>query len=165
MTGACAHQPVVLVEWAKRQRGLILGPDVTTQVHGIEDLAGLRVVPRQSSAGAQKLFKDLVRKNRISLSEMAQTEPARTESDAALALMEGKGDVAFGLASVAATHRLRFVPILEERFDLLVDRKAWFEPALQTFWRFCAGEAFQVRAAELDGYDVSGQGTVHFNGV
>ncbi len=162
---ASSHQPVVLVEWAKRQRGLIFGPDVPSSVTGLQDIAGFRLVPRQSSAGAQKLLVDLLDNGQLSMNDIVQTEPARTEVDAALAVLEGKADVAFGLASVAATHRLRFVPIMRERFDLLLDRKAWFEPPLQTFWRFCADKAFQARAAELEGYDVSGLGTVQFNGA
>ncbi len=162
---ACAQEAVVLVEWAKRQRGLIVGPEVSRTVRDLADLAGLRLVPRQASAGAQKLLLDLLGSSRIDVGELTLTEPARTELDAALALLEGKADAAFGLSSVAATHRLRFVPILEERFDLLVDRRAWFEPALQSFWQFCASTAFRARASELSGYDISNQGTVHFNGA
>jgi molybdate-binding protein len=84
--------------------------------------------------------------------------------DAALAVLEGKGDVAFGLASAAAIHRLTFVPIVEERFDLLVDRHSWFEPAFQAFWQFCGTAEFQARAREFSGYDVANLGAVHFNG-
>ncbi|MEM1200595.1 MAG: helix-turn-helix transcriptional regulator [Pseudomonadota bacterium] len=163
--GACAQEPVVLVEWAKRQRGLIIGPEVSRNVRDFADLAGLRLVPRQASAGAQKLLLDLLGASQIAENELTLTEPARTELDAALALLEGKADAAFGLASVASTHRLRFVPILEERFDLLIDRRAWFEAPLQSFWQFCASTAFQARAGELSGYDISDQGTVHFNGA
>ncbi len=162
---ACAHQPVVLVEWAKRQRGLILGPQVTRPVAGLDDLAGLRLVPRQSTAGAQKLFDDLLEREQIDLSDVDQVEPARTEVDAATTVLEGKADVAFGLASVAAIHRLRFVPIVEERFDLLVDRRAWFEEAFQRFWQFCGTDALRARADELEGCDIAQLGTIHFNGA
>lgn len=161
---ACAHQPVVLVEWAKRQRGLILGPEAPQEVAGLNDLAGLRLVPRQSSAGAQKLFVDLLQTATVSIDDIPQGEPARTEMDAALAVLEGKADVAFGLASAAAIHRLRFVAVIEERFDLLVDRRSWFEPAFQMFWRFCGSDEFQSRAREFAGYDVAQLGAVHFNG-
>ncbi len=161
----CAHQPVVLVEWAKRQRGLILGPQVTKPVTGLDDMSGLRLVPRQSTAGAQKLFHDLLVHEQIAVSEIEQVEPVRTEVDAATTVLEGKADVAFGLASVAAIHRLRFVPIVEERFDLLVDRRAWFEAPFQTFWQFCGSNAMRTRADELEGCDISQLGTVHFNGA
>ena len=60
--------------------------------------------------------------------------------------------------------RLGFVPIMRERFDLLVDRRAWFEPPLQRLVALCASPAFAEKAGELGGYDVSGFGRVHFNG-
>ena len=55
-------------------------------------------------------------------------------------------------------------PLSEERFDLLVDRRAWFEPPMQKLLTFCRSTAFLARAKELDGYDVSQFGTVHYNG-
>ena len=54
--------------------------------------------------------------------------------------------------------------LLRERFDILVNRRDWFEPPFQRFLHFCASAAFQRRADELGGYDVSGFGRVHFNG-
>ena len=60
---------------------------------------------------------------------------------------------------------VRFVPLVEERFDLLVERRSWFEPPFQAFARFCAGRSFREKAAELGGYDVEDFGVVHFNGA
>jgi hypothetical protein len=54
--------------------------------------------------------------------------------------------------------------LIEERFDLLVWRKAWFDPPLQNLLALCRSETFRARAKALGGYDVSGFGTVHFNG-
>ncbi len=161
---ACSGAPVVLVQWAIRQRGLILGVAVPGKVAEIKDVAGMRLAPRQTKAGAQKLFEHLLAEASLDAGAFVQTETVRTETDAALAVQEGKADVTFGLASVAASYRLRFVPLLEERFDLLVDRKAWFDAPWQTFWDFCQTDRFCDRAKELTGYDVSGLGTVHFNG-
>ena len=55
------------------------------------------------------------------------------------------------------------MPLLTERFDLLVDRRAWFEPPLQVFMEFCRGAEFAAKAAAMRGYDVSGRGRIHFN--
>ena len=79
-------------------------------------------------------------------------------------MLEGKAEAAFGLAALAAQYRLPFLPVMDERFDLLVDRRAWFEPPMQKFVGFCRSEAFVARAQELEGYDVSQLGTVHYNG-
>jgi putative molybdopterin biosynthesis protein len=88
---------------------------------------------------------------------------ARSESDAVLMVQEGKADCCFGLASIAAQFKLDFVPLARERFDLLVDRKAWFDPPLQALLTFCRSDAFAARAREMAGYDVTGQFSVHLN--
>ena len=73
--------------------------------------------------------------------------------------------MALGLASLAHQYRLSFVPVMRERFDLLVDRHAWFEAPMQTFFDFCTSETFRKRVADLGGYDADGMGKVLFNGV
>ena len=73
--------------------------------------------------------------------------------------------VAAGDGAALADVAQRFLPLAEERFDILVDRRAWFEPAFRTFWAFCQTPAFRAKAQELSGYDLSGFGTIHFNGA
>jgi excisionase family DNA binding protein len=158
------YDPVVLVEWAWRGRGLIVDPARTAQIKGIRGLRGLRVAPRQPEAGTQLLFLQLLADERIDVDEMDFLSPARNETDAALAVLEGKADAAFGLKYLAAQYRLGFVPVVDERFDLLVDRRAWFEPPMQALLDFCRSAPFATRLGELEGYDASGLGRVHFNG-
>ena len=88
---------------------------------------------------------------------------ARSEADAALAVADGKADAAFGLPCMARQFRLDFVPVTRERFDLVVDRRAYFEPPFQRAARFCRAARLRRKAAELGGYDLSGQFAVHYN--
>ena len=97
-------------------------------------------------------------------SDIDWTDTARTESDAALAVLEDKADTALGLGAIAEQLRLGFVPLVRERFDILVDRAAWFDPPLQRLFAFFRSSAFLAKAKELAGYDLSGLGRVHFNG-
>ncbi len=159
-----AASPVVLIEWTWRMRGLIVAPDATKRLKTIAGLKGKRVVPRQPEAGSQGLLHHLLNQAKLAEGDIAFTEPARTETDAALAVLEGKADAALGLAALAAQYRLGFVPLIRERFDLLIDRRAWFEPPMQVFLEFCRSDNFAKHVAELKGYDTSGLGTVHFNG-
>jgi putative molybdopterin biosynthesis protein len=156
------HQAVVLVEWAKRQRGIIFSPG--KEVSQLKHLSGLKMIPRQAEAGSQVLLEALLDKEDISTDEIDWLAPSRSEVDAVLAVQEGKADTTFGLASIAAQYNLSFVPIIEERFDLLVDRRAWFEPAWQTLLAFCQSNAFKRRAEELAGYRIDELFAVRFNG-
>ena len=159
-------EPVVLIAFARRVRGLIVAAGDEARVRNIENLAGCRVVPRQRGRGQPgAVFERLVAgPPRSGRTRSSSCRPARTESDAALAIAEGRADVAFGLAGPAAQLGLGFVPIATERFDLLVDRRAWFEPPLQRLAAFCATAAFRERAIALGGYDVTDVGAIRFNG-
>lgn len=159
-----ARDPVVLIEFAWRDRGLIVAPEQQAKIRNIEELRGRRVVPRQPEAGSQVLLAHLLEQHALVPDAVEFAAVARSETDAALAVLEGKADAAFGLRSLARQYGLAFVPIIRERFDLLVDRRAWFEPPLQRFVEFCRSAAFHSKAAELQGYDVSGFGRVRFNG-
>jgi len=155
---------VVLVEWAKRQRGLIVSGEKASQIRGLTDIVDLRFAARQPGAGAQHVFEHLCQKAGIRPDQFEVAATLRTETEAALAVLEGKADFSFGLQSLAVQYQLAFVPVVEERYDLLVDRRAWFEPGIQALMRFCVTDTFKARADEMAGYDISSRGRVHFNG-
>jgi excisionase family DNA binding protein len=158
-----AHDGVVLLEFAWRDRGLIVAPTSRRSIERLEDLRGQRIAPRQPEAGSQVLLAHLLERHGIGPSDVELITPARSETDAALTVLDGKADAAFGLRCLARQYQLPFVPIVRERFDLLVDRRAWFEPPLQRLAAFCRSNAFLTKVKELTGYDVAGLGRVHFN--
>ena len=159
-----AREPVVLMEWAWRERGLIISPDAEGRINGIADLRDKRVVSRQAEAGSQRLLEHLLDQAGLAGGAIEFTIITRTETDAALAVLEDKADAAFGLLALARQFRLGFVPLVRERFDLLVDRRSWFEVPMQTLMDFCRSQPFSARARELGGYDIGGLGRVRFNG-
>ena len=57
---ALPGQPVVLIEWARRQQGLIVPPGNPHKLKGVADLAGRRVIGRQREAGAFVLLARLL---------------------------------------------------------------------------------------------------------
>jgi molybdate-binding protein len=83
--------------------------------------------------------------------------------DLGLAILEGQGRAGFAVEAVARTLKLDFVPLMWERFDLLMGRRDYFEPSVQALMRFARSDDFAVRARRLGGYDIAGLGTVHFN--
>ena len=157
--------PVVLIEWAWRERGLIVAPGNPLGLKGLADLAGRRVIPRQPEAGSQLLFEELLRHDGLAAGSIETgATPARSEADLASAVAEDKADVGFGLAALAAQFKLGFVPVIRERFDILVERRAYFEPAFQRFAAFWRSDALSAKARDLSGYDLSDLGRVRYNG-
>jgi excisionase family DNA binding protein len=160
-----AGEPLVLLEWARREQGLILPSGNPAGIAGVRDLAGRRLIPRQREAGSFLLLQELLTAEGLALDALdLVVPPARTHADVAIAVADGKAEVGLGLAAMARQFRLDFVPLVRERYDLLVWRRACFDPPLQRLWAFCRTDAFAAKAAELGGYDVEGFGSVHYNG-
>lgn len=162
---ATAHLGVVVIEWARREEGLLLPAGNPQRVAGIADLAGkIRVMRRQKGAGARVLFDHLLASAGLAERDLILVDQiAMTGQELGLAILEGKAEAGLGLRAVARQLRLDFLPLATERFDLVLRRRDYFEPPFQKLLAFAATGAFRARAAELGGYDISGLGRVHYN--
>ena len=157
---------VVAVEWARRDQGLVVAEGNPLGLRSIADLRhrAARIIPRQPGAGSQILFEHLCAEAGIDLSDLdIELEPARNETEAAMAILEGKADAALAVAAAAHRLKLGFVPLVRERYDLAMRRRDYFEPPFQKLLATARGPAFATRAAELGGYDISGLGTIVYN--
>ncbi len=158
-------EPIVLMEWARRRQGLVVPSGNPLRVLGIADLVGRRVMARQPGAGSRVLLDHLIATAGLAGEAVGLLDPpARSEADVALAVAEGRADAGLAIEGVARQHRLDFVPMAEERYDLALWRRDVFEPPIQRLLALVGAAAFQSRSAELGGYDVSGTGTIHHNG-
>jgi len=159
---AAAGRNAVLVGVARRRRGLVTrreGPALS----GLADLAGRRIVPRQAGSGTETLLRHLAERHGLDLSAVDRAATALTEDDAVEAVRRGEAEVAFGLEAVANGYGLSFVPVIEEEFALLADRKAWFDPPLQTLVAFFGSADFRSRAETSGGYDPALAGRILWN--
>lgn len=158
---------VVLLRWAWRDQGLVVGRGNPLGLANIADLVGKapRIVLRQSGSGAQALLDDLLRGADLSRQALnVAGRVALTEADVAAAVAEGSADCGLAIGAVGHRFGLDFVPLRRERFDLALRRRAFFEPPLQRLFAFTRGAAFLRYAQTLGSYDVSGLGGVEFNG-
>lgn len=153
----------VLIEWARRQRGLITALDLEGQINEFREIIGHRICVRQKGSGSQLLFDSLMAEHKIDPGAIHNTAERHTELEAVLALIEGVADISFGLEYLARRYRLGFVPMLEERVDLLVSRQFYFEEVFQQFLGFCKSPEFERIRNDYPGYDFGHLGAVHFN--
>jgi molybdate-binding protein len=159
------REPWVLVEWARRQRGLIFRKDARHPPRKLADVRGLRFQLRQPEAGSELVLDSLLEDAKLTREDLSPIESIeRSETDLALAIFAGRAEVGLGIEAAARQYQLEFLPLVEERFDLLVWRKAYFDPPLQRLLAFCRAAAFAERAGVLGGYDVTRFGEVRFNG-
>lgn len=160
------NDDVVLIEWAKRRRGLMYRASDARPIRGFRDIRDLRFQSRQPEAGSELILANLLAAEGVKKSDLKIVKTIeRTETDLAMAISSNRADIGLGIEAVARQFGLDFHPLVEERFDLLVWRKVYFDPPFQKLIRFCASAAFRVRVQELGGYDISDLGAVHFNGA
>lgn len=172
---------VVVIRWARREQGLLVAAGNPLGIAGIADLggkgsgsggaalrAGPRVGQRQEGAGSQMLLHQLLADAGIAPDAPGAPDlvspPARSEDDLAQLIADGKADAGVAIAAVARQHRLDFVLLADENFDLVIRRYDFFEPPMQTLLAFARSEAFRARAGDLTGYDVGDLGRVVWNG-
>ncbi len=163
-----AARDFVLIEWARREQGLVVAPGNPRGIRSLADLKRrkLRIARRQNGAGAQILFAYLLKNAGVRLEDVNLVEPAcLTETDLASAILDRKADCGLAIRAVARRLGLDFLPLHVERFDLAMRRRDYFEPAVQVLLRFARQPAFQARAEEFGGYDLGGSGEVRYNGA
>jgi excisionase family DNA binding protein len=153
----------VLIAWAGRRRGLLISEDAAGDIRSIADLKGRRVALRQNGAGAALLLARLLEDAGLNEADLtcART-PAHSENDAAAAVAAGEAEAALGIEAMAKPFRLGFIPLVTEKFDLLVDRKAYFTEPVQQLFSFARSPDFKDKAAALGGYELGDHGTVRW---
>ena len=152
----------VLMEWAKRERGLIFKP-YNEPKKSITDFKGLRLVTRQLGSGADNYLKNLLKSENLNLSDFVKTEIVYSEIDAVSLVLSEQADVTLGIASEAEKYKLKFIPVVEERFDLVIDRFSWFENPFQKLIQFSKTTEFIDIASTIKGYNIKDLGMIHFN--
>lgn len=156
---------VALVEWARREQGLLVARANPKRIRAVADLArrGVSVAARQPGAGSAALLERLLAREGIDPRRLRIAATAMGENDLAMAVKSGAADVGLGARAAAQTLGLDFVPLVVERLDLGVSRAAWFEAPLRTLFAFAHGKRFAGHARALGGYDIAGLGAVSWN--
>lgn len=157
---------LVVIEWAHRTQGLLVAPGNPLDIREVADLArpGVRVVRRQQEAGADVLLRHLLVKADVDLSSLVVlNRSALSHDDLALEIRNGNADCGLGVETAARRQGLDFLPLCQERFDLAMRRRAFFEPQVQALLAFAHTTRFVTHADSLGGYDISGLGHVRYN--
>ena len=164
--GLSGMRDLVIIHWARRTQGLLVQPD---NPHGIRDLRDLasspvRVAHRQREAGADALFRSLLQHRGIGAEELRFAPYASlSEDDLALSIREGEADTGLAVEAAARRHGLDFIPLHQERFDLAMRRRVYFESPVQRLLTFARSDRLRGRAEAMGGYDVSELGEIRFN--
>ena len=157
---------VVVLNWAWREQGLLLPAGNPLNIQGLEDLpkSRARVIERQEGSGSYLLFRHLLKSAELSPGNLELLpHPARSHMEVGLAVCSKQADAGIAVQSVAQGMNLEFLPLAHERFDLVIRRRDYFEPAFKTLLKFVGSSEFTEKAESWGGYDIRSLGEVVYN--
>jgi putative molybdopterin biosynthesis protein len=150
---------VEVVTLAYRTQGLILAPGNPKALGCVQDLArpGIRLVNRNPGSGTRLWLERELRRSNLETTAIAGFQhEVKTHTEAASWVRAGKADVALGLQAAARLFGLDFVPLFEERYDLVLrnERERDAAPLLNMIQT----ADFRTMANSLTGYNTAHSG-------
>ncbi|NMC11937.1 MAG: molybdopterin biosynthesis protein [Chloroflexi bacterium] len=154
--------PVNLVAFVTRKQGLLVMPDNPKNIRSIEDLTRKDVlfVNRQRGAGTRVLLDYHLGLLGIPADKICGYEQEEyTHLAVAAAVASGRADCGLGVAAAAAALNLEFVPLYDERYDLVIPREFYEDELLAPLHEIMTNSDFRQEVNKLLGYgtDLMGQ--------
>ncbi len=150
---------ISMVTLAHRTQGLIIASGNPKGLKALPDLArdDVTLINRNPGSGTRLWFdKELTRLGLPAASIRGYENFVNTHSAAAKAVQAGKADVAIGLQAAAREAQAGFIPLFEERYDLVipVEQAQLVGPLLD----YIQTSGFRKALSALTGYDTAHSG-------
>jgi molybdate-binding protein/DNA-binding transcriptional regulator YhcF (GntR family) len=158
-------QRVALLTLAQRRLGLITPAGNPGAVLELEDLQrpGLVFVNRQPGSGTRVWLDAALHRKGIDTSKIRGYGDERaTHSEVARAVAESQAQAGFGLQTAALAFGLDFIPLVSERYDLVVPEATYNHPAMQQLSDWLAKQPAHQAIAELGGYETGATGKIEW---
>ena len=155
--------PVKVVALVGREQGLLVKKGNPKGIKGLGDLGrhDVQFVNRQRGAGTRVLLDyhlNLMTISPTSIEGYGQEE--YTHLGVAASIASGRADCGLGIAAAAQALDLDFVPLFQERYDLVVPKQFAESDLLAPLFGLLADSTFREAVSKLIGYDVSVMGTI-----
>ena len=154
--------PCTLVTFASWQQGLMVAPGNPRGIVGIGSLdrPGLVIANRPAGSGSRALLDRGLRRAGIPSSLVSGYDRYEDGHLAvAAAVASGRADTGIGVKAAALALGLDFIPLEDERYDLVIPGHLLSEPVVQTLLDALRRLPLRRRVESLGGYDVSLMGT------
>ena len=155
--------PVKVVALVGREQGLIVSRKNPKRIKGLRDLTrtSVQFVNRQRGAGTRVLLDYHLKLMTISPESIAgYFQEEYTHLGVAAAIASGRADCGLGIAAAAQALDLDFIPLFQERYDLVIPKQFADDNLLAPLFGLLADSAFRKAVSQLTGYDMSVMGTV-----
>ena len=150
---------VELITLAHRTQGLIVAAGNPKRIKNVSDIprGNVKFINRNTGSGTRLWFDSELKKQKIDSNNITGYDnTAKTHSEAAVLISENKVDVSIGLQAAAHQHGLDFIPLFEERYDLILPREN--EKVLSPLLDYLQTSSFRSGLNALTGYNASHSG-------
>ncbi len=154
------NETMTIVNLARWQQGLMVRRGNPLGIRSVSDLLrrDVRVVHRDPGAGARKLLERLLGEKGVDVHELAAGPLASGHEEVARWVRLGFADAGVGAEAAALSEDLAFVPLAEERFDLVVPESRLGSRPVARLFELLESPTFRADAGRLAGYDLAGAG-------
>jgi molybdate transport repressor ModE-like protein len=153
----------VLIQLATRTQGLFVARDNPKRIKSLADLKRpqVRFVNRQPGSGTRMLLELMLKKARISTSQIGGFESTEfTHAAVAAYIASGMADVGIGVETAARRFGLDFVPLVKERYFFAVEKGSLNTSPMSDVVDILRSAEFCKRIQELEGYDAADTGRI-----
>lgn len=150
---------VEIVTLAYRAQGLMLASGNPKGIKKVADLAqaSVRFVNRNAGSGTRLWFDAELKRLKIPVEKISGYDnEVKTHTEAAILIANGKADVSLGLQAAAHRASLDFIPLFEERYDLVLPREN--EKTLAPLLDYLQTAMFRYELNALTGYNSTHSG-------
>jgi putative molybdopterin biosynthesis protein len=156
-------EKVIVLTLVHRDQGLILPKGNPKGITTLLDLTreDVAFVNRQKGAGTRVLLDYKLKELGIDPVQITGYEREEfTHLAVAAAVKAGAADVGLGILAAARALDLDFVPLLKERYDLIIPEPHYHNPLLRPLLDLIRSDEFKREVDALGGYDTSETGRV-----
>ncbi|GAB4414378.1 MAG: hypothetical protein OHK0021_21730 [Bryobacter sp.] len=149
-------EPFSVYTFAQWESGFLTAPGNPWGIRDVTHLAqsGLRFVKRESGSGSQILFNRLCRQAAMPAKAIScLPHAAKGHLDVAQAIVRGEADSGLANRSAAKSFGLGFVPLQQERFDLVLSQRDEALPAIQALLAVLQRASLRKRLSGIAGYE------------
>lgn len=156
--------PLQLINLCYREQGLIVPKGNPKNIQCFQDMVdgGLTFINRQGGAGTRLLTDKILKETGISPEQLnGYDHEEYTHMSVAAAVASTSVDAGMGIRAAAVALGLDFIPVAEERYDLIVPKKFLDDPkVVKVLDLIRNGKEFHNKILALGGYDLRDTGKV-----
>ena len=156
--------PLKLVNLCYREQGFMVLPGNPKQITAFKDIVSKRAsfINRQGGAGTRLLTDKILREQGVAPEEISGYDHEEyTHMAIAAAVASGSVDTGMGIRAAALALGLDFVPVAEERYDLIIPEQFYEDEKIVTLLTLISTDThFHQAVLELGGYDLRDCGKV-----